>query len=216
MKILFLGDSYSEAHNGWPSKVSESLNAESANFSRGASSLNYLFTKLDYELKNNFYDVVICTITSGDRLFHRDKLIHGGFPQYHDGTPLVDREKEAIKLFYTYLWDSQNGLINEQVFQLAMSAISLLHTDTKFIFLPAFGSWEHVPVGNYAYTNPRLAEFSELDTRSQQLEFNGKPSTRLNHLTLQQNNDLANCIVDMIKQYDFNTVSKYEINLSRL
>ena len=54
MKILFLGDSYSTAHEGWPSRVANILNAEAVNHSRPASSLNYMFTKLDYSLKHEF------------------------------------------------------------------------------------------------------------------------------------------------------------------
>jgi hypothetical protein len=81
MKILFLGDSYSVNYEGWPSRVVNILNAKAVNHSRAASSLNYMFTKLDHALKYEFYDIVIATITSGDRVFHSDKIIHAGFPQ---------------------------------------------------------------------------------------------------------------------------------------
>ena len=216
MKILFLGDSYSVNHEGWPSRVVNILNAKAVNHSRAASSLNYMFTKLDHALKYEFYDIVIATITSGDRVFHSDKIIHAGFPQYNDGTPITGKERKAIDLFYTYLWDSQNGCINEQIFQLAMTTISLLHPKTKFIFLPAFSEWKSSSVGNYVYTHPRLIDISFLDSESQRMEAEGLPTTRLNHLTKKQNNDLADQIITMINQYNFNSATLYDLNLKNL
>lgn len=216
MKILFLGDSYSCTNRGWPSRVTQALNATAVNHSRAASSLNYMFTKLDSELALKFYDIVIVTITSGDRLFHRDKIISARRRQYHDGTPMVGKEQKAVDLFYAYLWDSQNRDINAQVFQLAMTAISLLHPKTKFVFLPAFDVWKNLTVGNYVYTYPRLLDFSYLDMKSQKVEEEGLTTNRLNHLTEKQNIDLADQIVDMINQYDFNSVTARRLNLSKL
>jgi len=216
MKILFLGDSFSCNQEGWPSRIANTLNAQSTNHSRAGSSLNYMFQKLDHALKYEFFDVVIATITSGDRIFHRDKIIHGGFPQYNDGTPMVGREREAVDLFYTYLWDDQNNFINDQLFQLAMTSISLMHPKTKFIFLPAFSEWKSMNVGNYAYTYLRLLEFSFLDSESQRMEVAGLPTARLNHFTKKQNDDLADQIVTIINQYNFNSVTAYNLNLKDL
>jgi hypothetical protein len=223
MNILFLGDSYSSSsndlndrHEGWPAKVTEILNAKAVNFSQAGSSLNYTFTKLDSAFKDQFYDVVIITVTSGDRIFHSDKMISSGFPRYNTGKLITGKEREAIDLFYTWVWDSRNSEINAQIFQLAMTAFSLLHPKTKFIFLPAFNSWTTSDVGNYVYTNPKLIHFSLLDPDSQKLEILGLESNRLNHLTKQQNKDLANQIVAIINQYNFNTVTPVKLDLEDL
>jgi hypothetical protein len=175
-----------------------------------------MFTKLDSELESKFYDVVIVTITSGDRLFHSDKTITAFRPQYNDGTPMVGQEQKAVDLFYAYLWDSQNRDINGQVFQLAMTAVSLLHPKTKFVFLPAFNEWKKLTIGNYVYTYPKLLEFSYLDIKSQRMEEAGLTTNRLNHLTEKQNTDLADQIVAVINQYDFNSVTTCRLNLNKL
>jgi hypothetical protein len=216
MKILFLGDSYSNNDSGWPLQVTQALNATSVNLSRAGSSLNYMFTKLDAELEKNFYDVVIVTITSGDRLFHGDKIITSGNPIYNDGTPIVGDERKAIDLFYTYLWDRQNRDINGRIFQLAMTTISLVHPKTKFIFLPAFDEWKRSSIGNYVYTYPKLLHASYLDMKSQKMEEQGSITDRLNHLTKNQNTDLADQIVRMINYYDFNSATACKLHLDKL
>ena len=216
MKILFLGDSYSSNDSGWPSQVAQALSATAINHSLAGSSLNYMFTKLDSELNDKFYDIVIVTITSGDRLFHSDKLIVPGSSRYNDGTPIVGKERKAIDFFYTHVWDLRNGNITGQLFQLAMSTFSLVYPKTKFVFLPAFSDWENHSIGNYVYTYPRLLYASQLDTKSQKMEQEGLITNRLNHLSENQNTDLADQMVAMINQYNFNSATACELNLSRL
>ena len=52
--------------------------------------------------------------------------------------------------------------------------------------------------------------------KSQKIEEEGLTTNRLNHLTEKQNIDLADQIVDMINQYDFNSVTACRLNLSKL
>ena len=84
------------------------------------------------------------------------------------------------------------------------------------VFLPAFGEWKASNVGNYVYTHPRLIDISFLDSQSQRMEAEGLPTTRLNHLTKKQNNDLADQIITMINQYNFNFATLYDLNLKNL
>ena len=218
MKILFVGDSFSNSESdnilGYPAILAKKLNAEMTNHSRACSSLNYMFLKLEHALQTENYDVVVATVTSGIRMHHRDILIHSGFPQYNDGTLLTGIEKEAVKLFYEYLWDDDNTIIIEKLFQYAMSTLTLKYPNTKFIFLPCFNEWvSDIPAGNYAFIYPNLMLAALEDKESQKKEVAGINANRLNHMTFDQNIKLAEQLFSIINNYTFNMVNRYYVDL---
>lgn len=208
MKMLIVGDSYSTNYSdlSWPAIVDKHFDCTSINLSRPASSLNYSYNLLTRELKTTHYDVVIFALTSSDRLYHKDYLIHGGFPQHHDGTPVNDNIKKVIKDFYVHLYDIDNTHITWDIFCHGLASVSLEFPSTKFIFIPAFHEFIKINIGNCVITNSRLLDFSMLDKIAHDAEYRGVPAVRNNHLSFKQNNSLANYVIDSIENYEYNCV----------
>jgi hypothetical protein len=209
MKMLVVGDSYSTNYtvNSWTSLVEKHFNCTAENYARPASSLNYSYIKLTNCLQKRYYDVVIFALTSADRLFHRDIIIHDGFPQYNDGSPVTKDIKQAIKEYYLHLYDPQNADIGNKVFCRAIGQLSLDYPNTKFIFIPAFHDFEKINVGNCVVTSRRLMHYSMLDAEGHAAEVRGEIVEKNNHLTLLQNETLANYVIDFIVNYKFGCVT---------
>ena len=216
MKMLIIGDSYATNYSelAWPVIVENHFNCKADNHAKPASSLNFSYNILTNSLKNNTYDVVIFALTSADRLYHPKILIHGGFPQYHDGAPITKEIKKAIESYYMYLYDTTNNDLTRNIFGRSIAQLSLEYPFTKFIFVPAFDPIEHVSVGNCVITNQRLIHYSMLDKKSHAAEVRGEIIERHNHLSFLQNKMLANYIIEFINDYKFGCVA-YKI-LDRL
>ena len=216
MKMLIIGDSYATNYSelAWPVIVENHFNCKADNYAKPASSLNFSYNILTNSLTNNIYDVVIFVLTSADRLYHPKILIHGGFPQYHDGTPITKEVKQAIESYYTYLYDTADNELKRNIFGRSIVQLSLEYPFTKFIFVPAFDAIEHVSVGNCVITNQRLIHYSMLDKKSHAAEVRGEIIERHNHLSFLQNKMLANYIIEFINDYKFGCVA-YKI-LDRL
>lgn len=209
MKILIVGDSYATNYSeySWTSLVEKHLNATVENHARPASSLNYSYLKLTASLSKDGYDVIIFVLTSADRLYHRDMLIHGGFPQYNDGTPVTGDIKKAVKSYYAHIYDSENTPIINNIFCRALGQISLDYPNTKFIFVPAFAEFEKINFGNCVVTSSRLLDYSLLDKERHDAEVRGEIVDSPNHLTFFQNQTLANYIIEIIDNYKFGQVT---------
>jgi hypothetical protein len=211
--ILFVGDSYSANYDGWPSVIVNHYNADYINESMPGSSLNYMFSKLENQLKKNLPDVVIITITSGDRLFHPDMIIFGS--EVHDNGTGVDKKiRKAVDQYYHYIYSSVNSDITSRIFNLAMASFTVKYPSIKFIILPCFHNWQHTACGNYVAFTPRLMEFSLRDEVAHKNEVAGIPAVRNNHLSYKQNINLANIIIEEINSYKFtNNVKIRKIDL---
>lgn len=209
MRMLIVGDSYATNYStlSWTSIVENHFNCTAINHGRPNSSLNYSYEKLTNSLINEVYDVVIFALTHAERLYHRDMLITGGFPQYNNGTPVTENIKQAINDYYLHLYDPQNIIISNNIFCRAISQLSLDYPTTKFIFIPAFTEFEKVNVGNCIVTSKKLMHYSMLDAEGHALEVQGKLSKKHNHLTILQNKTLANYIIDFINNYEFGCVT---------
>lgn len=205
MKMLIIGDSYATTYSelGWGSLIKNHLKCHVDNRSLPGTGIIYSYNQLTNALKYNDYDVVIVVITSADRPYHRNILIHGGFPKYNDGTPVSDEIKQAIKSYYLHLYDNENSQITNSMFCRSLAQISLERPNTKFIFLPAFDQFEKLEKGNYVVTGPRLLHYSMLDKESHDAEVRGELVEKLNHLTFLQNETLTNYIIEFINNYKF-------------
>ena len=208
MKLLIIGDSYavnfSELY--WTAIIEKQFDCEVENHALPASSVSYSYKKLTHALKKNKYDVVIVALTSADRPYHRNMLIHGGFPQYNDGTPVSKEIQKAIQSYYVHLYDIENTVITHSMFCRALAQLSLEYMQTKFIFLPAFDEFEKVRVGNCVITNQRLIHYSMLDQEGHAAEVRGECVEKPNHLTFFQNQTLANYIITFINDYIFGRI----------
>ena len=111
MLILFVGDSYSANHEGWPSMIVDHYNADYINESMPGGSLNYMFSKLEFQLRKQLPDIVILTITSSDRIFHPDMIIYGGGIRRNDGIEVDENIKKLIEQYYLYISNNENMII---------------------------------------------------------------------------------------------------------
>jgi len=208
MKMLIIGDSYavnfSELY--WAAIIEKHFNCEVDNHALPGSSVPYSYKKLTHALKTNKYNVVIVVLTSADRPYHGNMLIHGGFPQYNDGTPVSKEIQKAIQSYYVHLYDIENTSITHSMFCRALVELSLEHMQTKFIFLPAFDEFENVRLGNCVITNQRLLHYSMLDQEGHAAEVRGECVEKPNHLTFFQNQTLANYIITFINDYKFGRI----------
>ena len=210
MKMIVVGDSYATNYSplSWTAIVDKYFNADTFNMAKPATSFYYSFNNLSLELeRNNIYDVVIFVITSTDRLYHSEYILHGGFPQHFDGKPVSKAIKRSIESYYTYLYDVASNDIACKIYMHALTSLSLEYPNTKFIFIPAFNNINfRFKNGNCVITDKRLLDYSMLDVVAHQMEFLGKPIERNNHLTYRQNQTLAETIIKIIENYKFNEI----------
>ena len=212
MKILVCGDSYATDHEhySWLKLVENYFNCRdtTTNFARAGSSVNYSYKRLKHSLDTDGYDVVIFVLTSADRQYHRDMMIHGGFPQHNDGTLVSNKLKEAIKSYYLHLYDSENTSLWHSMACHALAQISLEFPNTKFIFIPAFKDFENITKGNCVITSNELSYYTQLDKKSYAMELRGEPcDVRANHLSSRQNETLSNYVINFIDNYEFGVVN---------
>lgn len=210
MKMLVVGDSYATNYSplSWTAIIDKHFSADTFNMAKPATSFYYSFNNLSLELeRNNIYDVVIFVITSTDRLYHSEYILHGGFPQHFDGKPVSKEIKRSLEFYYTYLYDNSSDAIASRIYSHALASVSLEYPNTKFIFIPAFNNdFFRLKSGNCVITSKRLLDYSMLDEKSHKLEFYGKPSERNNHLTFRQNQTLADNVINIIENYKFNEI----------
>lgn len=210
MKILILGDSYAENKHdlSWVNLIVQNYNAICTNFSRAASSFYYSFDSMVSQLSVKKYDVVILVITSMDRFYHKDYILHRGYPQKNDGSPVPEIVKTSLESFYTHCYDMSSTYIAKKIAIHALSSVSLQYPNTKFIFISAFENETNLlKTGNCVLTTNRLLDYSMLDKIAHKKEFLGQEvENRFNHLTVYQNKTLAKNITNFIDNFEYGII----------
>lgn len=214
MKILFLGDSFSTNYSefSWPSIVSKHFKCKDKNLSVPASSLNFSYRELISSLITEKFDVVIFTMSHPDRLYHKDMLIHPNFPQTLNGEVITGKTRKIIDRYYSTLHDFTNSKLSFSILCRCLAQISLEYPKTKFILISGFDRIEKMSVGNCVVIKDSLLPYAGLDKEAHQIECNGGfVKDRHNHLTIRQNQTLADQIIKFIENYKFNCIEEKKL-----
>lgn len=203
---LFLGDGFSTDYtaDSWPCVLTDLMGWQAVNLSKPCSSFSYSFLELDRLLrKKRQYHTVIFTVTSMDRLYHSQLILHQGFPGSRDGSPVSPRVIDSLNSYYDTLYDPKWTRLGWIMAQHALASLSLEYPYIKFVIIPAFNSERDniVTKGNMAVLGPRLLDFSMLDRVSHQKEHQGLQTDRHCHLSLRQNHCLALQIKQVLEKY---------------
>ena len=214
--IEFYGDSFSASSNGWPSMLATKLSLDYVNRSRAATSVTEAITSL--QAKESFGDIVCVTVSSPDRIYHPDYLIHlslkGDLPSIVLRDPIntasskfiksIKEIETAVKYYMTYLENDVNRSIRYECQFNWLLNLTNKHPNTKFILIPCF---EHCDIivdnFNAVITTPPLAD----TWRS-----NGDNPYEVNHLTLKQNKQFADQVYELLLNYDANKSKTVEIS----
>lgn len=209
---LFLGDGFSTDYTAasWPCVLTSMMGWHSVNHSRPCTSFSWSFLLLHQLLSESMdYHTVIFTVTSMDRLYHTDLILHRGFPTKWDGTSMDSQVVEALDRYYHCLYDPKWATLGWIMAQHALASLSLQYPDLRFVIIPAFNSEINrgIPRANMVVMGPRLMDFSMLDHRSHQREQQGLETDRHCHLTVRQNQCLAVQIAQVLADYQPSTVN---------
>lgn len=200
--IEFYGDSFSVDTHGWPSILATKLSQDLINYSVSASSITE--TILSLKDKNSFGDIVCITVSSPDRIYHPDYLIHyslsGVRPNVMQRTHTVlptDELESAIKYYYTYLENDINRDVRYECEFNWFLNLTNKHPNTKFILIPCF-----------ELTNIVCEEFNGIITTPPLISHWKNQKHEVNHISLLQNKKFADQLYDLILNYDTHK-SKY-------
>ena len=197
--IEFYGDSFSADTHGWPSMLATKLSSDLNNHSVSASSITETIVSL--KDKDSFGDIVCITVSSPDRIYHPDYLIHhsltGDRPTIMQRGLVNSGNKElesAIKYYYTYIENDINRTIRYECQFNWMLNLTNKHPNTKFLLIPCFANSNIVcEKFNAIITSPLLIDIWKTNSRSM---------PDVNHLTMKQNKQFADQIYQYLLDYD--------------
>ena len=197
--IEFYGDSFSADTHGWPSMLATKLSSDLNNHSVSASSITETIVSL--KDKDSFGDIVCITVSSPDRIYHPDYLIHhsltGDRPTIMQRGLVNSATKElesAIKYYYTYLENDINRTIRYECQFNWMLNLTNKHPNTKFLLIPCFENSNIVcEKFNAIITSPLLIDIWKSNSRS---------IPDVNHLTMKQNKQFADQVYQYLLDYD--------------
>lgn len=215
MKMLILGDSYSEnAHaDSWPGLLETRYTVE--NCSKAGTGILYSLNMLMEKMAYSHYDCVIFVISQPSRHYHPEIIMHGAGSKYYNGDPVDENLDRCIKDYYTLLSNTDNDDLMMLLLSKAMTSITLDYPGTKFILLTAFGLFHNSRFkirnrlrGNFCVNMRPLIKYSMLDKTSHRKETKGKRvKGRHCHLTIKQNKTLFEIIQTAIEEYQFNKMT---------
>ena len=201
MIIEFYGDSFSFDSYGWPSMLADRLSHKILNHSISVSSITETISLL--RTRDTLGDIVCITISSPDRIYHPDYLIHPTLtskshtliPKKHT-VEFSDEIETAIKYYFAYLENDTNRSVRYECQFNWLLSFTNKFPNTKFVLLPCFES-TNIIVDNYnsIITNPKLIDIWLKNKR-------GVPD--VNHMTLLQNKQLADQLYELLINYDSN------------
>ena len=216
--IEFYGDSFSADTHGWPSILATKLSSDLNNHSVSASSITETIVSL--KDKDSFGDIVCITVSSPDRIYHPNYLIHYSLAGDRPAITLAgDRPaimprglvnpptkelESAVKYYYTYLENDINRNIRYECQFNWMLNLTNNHPNTKFILIPCFENSDIVcEKFNAIITSPVLIDIWKSNSRSM---------PDVNHLTIKQNKQFADQIYKLLVEYDANKSKTVKIS----
>ena len=207
--IEFYGDSFSAVTHGWPSMLATRLSQEVSNHSITASSITETISLL--RDKDSFGDIVCVTVSSPDRIYHPDYLIHTSLGSnkpslIHRGltNPANSELQTAIKYYYAYLENDVNRIVRYECQFNWLLNLTNKHPNTKFVLIPCFENsnilYEQF---NAIITSPLLIDVWKINNRN---------IPDINHMTMKQNKQFADQLYELLLDYDSNKSKTVEIS----